>query len=256
MNPTDAPETGTTRRQLLRTGALGAAAAAVLAACGTTDESKPGESGVSPSADEVTPTVPLQAASPSEIRNNQTLLRTAASLELLAAEAYNGWGSNLDAEGQADATRWETDHLAAADEFNALLPSDLTVDEPNQVMLEDFVQPIEQDLIDARSTYDFFHVLESTLAATYVVAVGEYVPEGPEDQERTIFAEHASSAARRATVTGNAGQGLEPADALFDTVDLIPNAAYLTVEDPNAPAEDSGDGSEGDTTTTEADSGS
>ena len=38
MNPLDAPEAGTTRRQLLRAGTLGAAAAAVLAACGTTDE--------------------------------------------------------------------------------------------------------------------------------------------------------------------------------------------------------------------------
>ena len=227
-----------------RTGARGAAAAAVLAACGTSNEAAPGESGGSPDDQEVTPTVPLEAATESEIRNNQTLLRTAASLELLAAESYNGWGPQLDAEGQADAARWEADHLAAAEEFNAALPSDLTVDEPNQVLLERFVQPLEPDLINAEATYGFFSVLESTLAATYVVAVGDYVPLGPDDDERTIFAEHASAAARRSTGTGNGGPGLQPDSALFDTVDLVPAEAYLTVDDPNAAPEDGA--SEGD----------
>ncbi|MCB0971288.1 MAG: hypothetical protein KDA97_07195 [Acidimicrobiales bacterium] len=250
MNPLDAPEAGTTRRQLLRAGTLGAAAAAVLAACGTTDDSKPGESGVAPEEAEVTPTVPLSAPSASDLRYNQTLLRTAASLELLAADAYEEYGANLpEGEPQADAARFAADHTAAAADFNEPLPADLVVEEANPVLMDAFVAPVAPDLIDAPSTYDFFHVLESTIAATYVVAVGDYAPENPDDTERTTFAGHASAAARRATVLGGGGEGLEPADALFDTVDLIPNEAYLTVEDPNAPVED--DTAEGDDATAE-----
>ncbi|MEZ5140278.1 MAG: hypothetical protein R2711_16345 [Acidimicrobiales bacterium] len=57
MTPTDR-DASASRRQLLLTGSLGAAATAFLAACGTKDNSKSGQSGVDPTTTLVTPTVP------------------------------------------------------------------------------------------------------------------------------------------------------------------------------------------------------
>ncbi len=163
---------GTTRRNLLVTGGLGAAAAAFLAACGT-DTSKPvGASGDDPTPTGVAPTAPPPEASADDLQWDITVLRTAASLELLAAQLYREYGPMLeDAAWAAEAKRYASEHRETAQVFNQELTAGLRVTEPNSYLLDNSVAPIEADLTSDAAILTLFSSTESSIVATYITAV-------------------------------------------------------------------------------------
>ena len=241
MNPTSSPAPGTTRRQLIRTGAFGAAAAAFLAACGTKADRSAGQSGDDPSTTIAAPDAPLPDISEADLAYDTDLLRTATSLELLAADLYEEHGPDLtDEDWKANAARYAVDHRAAAAAFREETPAKHRVDEPNEYLIENTVKPVsvELDKSDQAVLLDFFAALESTLAATYITAVSAFT----QVEGRAQFAGYAEAAARRNAVMANGGAGAPPTSALYPLQDLIPNEAYVTVitADPGV-AEDSKD---------------
>ena len=215
----------TSRRQLLRTAGIGAAAAAFLAACSGTENKAPvGASGDAPTLVATTPTAPMDAPTAVQLEYDITVLRTATSMELLAVQLYTKYGARFsDPAWQAEATRFAADHQAAADEFTAKTPKRNRVTEPNAYIQENSVDPVADQLTTDPALFDFFAALESTFAATYVTAVGAYTKAAG----RQDFAQYASSAARRKAVMGDGGGGQMPEGALYPTTDLIPNDAYM-----------------------------
>ncbi|WP_426572526.1 hypothetical protein [Aquihabitans sp. McL0605] len=236
MTPTDTPASGTSRRQLIVTGAFGAAATAFLAACaGTKSDAVAGQSGLDPTTTLNAPSAPIKDASEADLAYNTTLLRTATSLELLAAEQYKKYGPVLtDADWKASAARFAVDHQAAADKFKAATTAKDRVDKPNAFLQENTIDPIADQLVSNGPILDFFAALESTIAATYIAAVGQFTTASG----RADFAGFAEASARRNAVLDNTGTGGFPTSALYPLQDLIPNEAYVTVEtdDKNAVA--------------------
>lgn len=227
MNTTSSTDAGTTRRQLLRTSGIAAAAAAVLAACGHKDKIPAGASGVDPTTTLVTPTVPIKAPSDADKEYDVTVLRTATSLELLAVQLYTTYGPAItDADWQAAAAQFVTDHQAAADAFTAATDKADRVTEPNAYIQENSVDPVADDLTSDTAILNFFAAIESAIAATYVTAVGTMTtPEGRDD-----FAAFGASSARRSALMGSGGTGTAPAGPLFSVADLISNDAYVPVK--------------------------
>lgn len=228
MNPTSSPASGSTRRQVLTTGAFGAAAAAFLAACGTKADRKAGQSGDDPTTTAVAPEAPLPEVSEADLAYDTDLLRTATSLELLAAQLYEEYGPKLnDDEWKTQFARFAADHEDTAAEFREETDIEHRVDEPNEWLTTNGVEPVE-DLLDSGNdvvVLDFFASLESTLAATYITAVSSY----SQVEGRAQFAGFAEAAARRNALLGNGGEGVPPTAALYPLQDLIPNEAYVTV---------------------------
>ena len=228
MNPTSSPATGTTRRQMLRTGAFGAAAAAFLAACGTKSDKSAGQSGADPSTTIAAPEAPLPDISEADLAYDTDLLRTATSLELMAADLYEEYGPNLtDEEWKANAARFAADHKAAAAAFREETPSEHRVSVPNKWLMENSVAPLETELANGSDAVllEFYAGLESTLVATYIAAVASFT----QVEGRAQFAGFAEASARRNALMGNGGEGAPPESALYPLQDLIPNEAYVTV---------------------------
>jgi hypothetical protein len=235
MNPTDSPAPGTSRRQLILTGAFGAAATAFLAACaGTKDNSSAGQSGADPTTTLAAPDAPLEEATEADLAYNTDLMRTATTLELTAALQYETYGPTLEnAEWKANAARFAADHTATAAEFRqATTPAEHRVDNPNEFLQTNTIDPIKDQLTTDGAILNFFAGLESTLAATYIAAVGSYTT----TDGRAMFAGFSEAAARRNAVMNNGGVGGPPTSALYPLEDLIPNEAYDTVikADPGA----------------------
>lgn len=229
MNPTSSPTSGTTRRQMMRTGAIGAAAAAFLAACGTKSGRTAGQSGIDPTTTIAAPEAPVLQATAADKAYDTDLLRTATSLELLAAQLYAQYGKVIkDAEWQANALRFGVDHAAAAEVFRKETPAAHRVDQPNEWLQTNTVDPIADQLTNDDTILNFFAALESTLAATYVTSVGSF----SDINGRSQFAGYAEAAARRTALLGNGGKGDPPSSALYPLQDLIPNEAYVTVVKP------------------------
>lgn len=211
-----------TRRQVLRTGVLGAAAAAFLAACSDIEEG--GQSGTPIATTSVPPTVPTTEPTADALDLDQTVLRTATSMELLAAEVYTTFGPQLTDEAwQGVATRFAADHTAASEIFREATASEKRISVPNAFLRDNLVTPVEELLQDDADLLDFFRDIESTLAATYVTAAGSFTTA----EWRAQVSAFASASARRIGVLGNGGQGQAPTEALYPLADLIPNAAYL-----------------------------
>jgi len=226
MNPTSSPAAGTTRRQVITTGAFGAAAAAFLAACGTKADKSAGQSGLDPTTSIAAPEAPLPDISEADLAYDTDLLRTATSLELLAADLYQEYGRSLDdAEWKANATRFAADHEAAAEEFRQETPAEHRVDEPNEYIQQNTVDPVVDQLTNDRTILSFFAGIESTLAATYITAVSNF----SQVEGRAQFAGFAEAAARREALLADGGNGVAPDSALYPLQDLIPNEAYVTV---------------------------
>lgn len=224
---TPEPAFGSTRRQLIRTGAIGAAAAAFLAACGTKSDKSPGQSGIDPTTTAVAPEAPIAEISQADLAYDTTVLRTASSLELLAAELYAEYGAKiLDPEWKANALRFGLDHDATADVFRQeTTPAEDRVNEPNEYLLTNTVEPFADQLTDDITILNFFAALESTMAATYIAAVGSFTS----TEGRAQFAGFAEAAARRNALMANGGTGGPPTSALYPLEDLIPNEAYVPV---------------------------
>ena len=227
MTPTADPATGTTRRQLISIGALGAAATAFLAACaGTKSDRTAGQSGIQPTTTIAAPDAPLKDITEADRAEDTTLLRTATSLELLAAEQYKTYGPVLkDADWKANAARFAIDHAAAAKVFQGQTKPADQVDKPNEYLQKNTIDPIKDQLTDDIAILNFFADIESTLVATYATSVGQFTTASGRGQ----FAGFAEAAARRTALLGNGGIGSIPTTALYPLVDLIPNEAYVTV---------------------------
>ena len=231
MNPTSS------RRQLITTGAFGAAAAAFLAACGTKSDKTAGQSGDDPVPTSAAPEAPLPEVSEADLAYDTDLLRTATSMELLAADLYKEYGPNLtDAEWKTEFARFAADHEAAAEEFADETDAEHRVDEPNEWLLTNSVEPVEDKLAaaDDRVLLNFFASLESTFAATYITAVSSF----SQVEGRAQFAGFAEAAARRQTLMGNGGDTAPPTSPLYPLQDLIPNEAYVTVISADAGVEE------------------
>jgi hypothetical protein len=239
MKPTSSPASGTTRRQVLTTGAFGAAAAAFLAACGTKTDKSAGQSGVDPTTTLTPPSIPPVEVSEADLAYDVDLLRTATSIELLAADLYDEYGPKIsDAEWKANAERFAEDHRTAAADFRTETPAKYRVDEPNQWLIDNSVTPVEDQLTNDPAILAFLTGLESTITATYITAVASY----SQVEGRAQFAGYAEASARRNALMGADGKGAAPEGPLFPLQDLIPNEAYVTVISADAGvAEDSKD---------------
>ncbi len=231
-----------TRRTLLISSAVGAAAAAFLAACGTSSDSPSGASGDDPTPTGVPPTAPPPEASADDRAWDITVLRTAASLELLATELYRTYAPFLSsAEWAEQASRFAVDHRGAAAEFNRQLAPSRRVNEPNSFLQENSIDPIVEDLTSDTAILNMFAGLESSIVATYVTAVGTQST----SLRRELFALYAGAAARRNALLGNGGTGAVPTQALYPLSDLIPNDAYVVEESAATQADEAA--AEGDT---------
>lgn len=224
---------GTTRRAVLRAGGLGLGAA-FLASC-SADIKSGGISGTPASSTSTPATVPVTVPSEVALAADATQLRTAASVELLVADVYTKYGPKLtDAVFVEHAARFAEDHAAAAEVYLAALEqaedvAGITTSEPveaNPYLLENFVAPAEQGLVDDVSILNFLRASEGTVAANAIAAVSVYVTSAWR-QRSTAFG---AAAARRVTVLDNAGQGSVPTTALYPLADLMPNDAFLTGE--------------------------
>lgn len=226
--------TNPTRRQVLRTGGLGVAAAAFLAACGS-KEIQAGQSGAVPSSTSTPPTVPPSAPTTEALAEDTTLLRTGTSLELLAADLYDTYGPKLDDRGwQVQATRLADDHRRAASVFAASTAATKRVDKPNEYVQENDIDPVTDTLIDDDAILGLFRDVESTLVSTYISAAGTFTSAAWRARVMTF----GSASARRVTVLANGGEGAIPTDALYPLTDLISNDAYVLAEPKKA--DDSG----------------
>lgn len=236
------------RRSLLTVGTTGLAATALLAACSSSDGPQAGLSGVPGATTEVAPTVPEKEPTQAQLQADLDTLATANSLELLAAEVYRRHGPGLtDAALASAAARFLDDHTAAADVFGADVADHEGVGAPNEYLLTNQVEPLRTLLTSTEPIANLMATVESSLAATYIAAVGTML----DASWRQTFAEHAAAAARRATVWGNGGAGSTPSAALFPLSDLISDAAYLTTaSEEEAEAEEGADS--GETTETTA----
>lgn len=228
MTPTADLTTASTRRQLLRTGAIGAAAAAFLAACGTNDDRPAGQSGVDPTTTAVAPTVPIEEPTEEELTYDITVLRTATSLELLVAEAYATFGSDLsDPALVATAERFGTDHQELSQVFaRGIEDVSLRVFEPNQWVQENLIDPSAPQMTTDRAILALMEDLESMLAATYLAAVQT----ATDGEWRSRYATIAAASARRTALLGSGGNGTAPRSPLFPNTDLVSNQAYLPVD--------------------------
>lgn len=220
---TTTPGTQTSRRALLAAGSAGLAATALLAACSDAqDIVEPGISGSPTSTTLVPPTVPDRAPTQAELQADADLLATANSLETLAADVYRRFTFD-DPELNEAAARFASDHEAAAALFGAEVPDHDGVDEPNEYLLVNLVQPVESLLDTDAAIADLAAAVERAIAATYITGVGTLL----EAEWRQTMAEHAAAAARRAALLGDGGAGIAPTSALFPMNDLISNDAYL-----------------------------
>ena len=240
-----------TRRGVLAAGTTGLAATALLAAC-SSDGPKAGISGAPPSTTLVPPTVPTKAPTQAQLQADLDTLATANSLEMLAVEVYRRHSGELATPELVEAAaRFQTDHTAAADVFGADVAEHAGVGEPNEYLLTNLIDPMRSFLTSEAAVADLMSTVESSIAATYIAAVGSML----ESSWRQTFAEHAGAAARRATLWGNGGTGSTPTAALFPMSDLISTAAYLSTAAEEEPAEGECEGeagAKGETTTTEA----
>lgn len=224
--PADQPQ-GQTRRQVLRTGAIGVAAAAFLAACTDARKKahpKAGLSGSPVTTTEVAPSVPTTEPSAAALDEDITLLRTGTSLELLAAEVYRTYGPKLtDETWKSTVARFAADHATAAVTFTDATQANKRITKPNAFVKEHDVDPVAGDLTSDTAILDFFHDLESTLTATYVAAAGTFTSATWRQRVMTFGA----ASARRVGVLANGGEGAVPDSGLYPGTDLISNDAYV-----------------------------
>ncbi len=227
MNPSP-----TSRRQVLRTTGIAAAAAAVLVACGK-EADQAGLSGTPPVSTSTTPPVPTKPSSTEDLVMDTTLLRTGTSLELLAAKLYDDYGPKLESgEWKQQAERFGEAHRNSAATFQASTAASKRVDKPNKYVLEQGIDPLTSTLTNDAAILSLFHDMESTIAATYVDATGIFTTAAWRARIMTFGA----ASARRATVLGNGGNGVNPTDALYPLTDLISNDAYVQAEPKKADA--------------------
>ncbi len=177
------------RRQFLRLGATGVAAAAVLAACSDDEKAPPSETGVTEPAPSETTLGPPQTTTPEAgTIADATVTRTARTMELAFALVYSallsegGTGDieipgpiDYDADTRAALELLRDRHQAHADALVDIVrdAGADAVSEPNNGLLEGIVQPQLADLTTERSVLLLAHSLEDLGAGTYGWGVGQ-----------------------------------------------------------------------------------
>jgi len=170
------------RRQVLRLGGTAVLGAAVLAACGSDEETPPAETGVTQPAPAETTIGPPQTTSPEDgVASDIIVARTAVSLELTAVALYDvvlGEGeSDLALPGEIDfdieviaaATLFRDHHSTHADVLSDLV-SELggdPVTEPNRAIVEGIIAPELAQLTSQRAALMFARSVEDIAASTY-----------------------------------------------------------------------------------------
>ncbi len=220
---TDPTPTPVATRRAVLLGGIGAAGAAFLAACGSDDEPRPGVSGNPLTETTMPPEVPTTEPGPDALEMDVTLLRTAASLELAVAGAYGDLAGQIaDPELRAAAERFGSDHEAAAEVFVEATPEESRVEEPNEPVQTQVIDPVARSVADDQVPA-FLARLESMLVATYTAAAGTFT----DGEWRQRVMEHGAASARRSAALG--GTARAPRSGLYPTDDLIPGDAYLSV---------------------------
>ncbi len=159
---------GLNRRRFIHFGGLSVATAAVFAACGTDD------TGRVPNADAGASAKP----NPADARGDIQILRTASSLEVLAADVYDkAIKSGLvktAAVGDA-AALFQTQHREHAELFQGATKKlgGTPMTDPNPVVAQSLEGPIAA-LTDEMSVVQLALMLEQAAAATYQSSVGQF----------------------------------------------------------------------------------
>lgn len=223
----------TSRRTLLRTGALGVVGAAFLAACGK-DDVEAGISGSSGTTTLVPPTVPVTQPSALALAEDVVQLSTLASLQILVADTYSKFGPKLSTtELRATAARFNDAHTEAAEYILAEAEVNDGASTANPYLRENLVDPSSGILTNDDAILRFMGQLESTVVATCCNAAG-ILTEAEWRQRVMTFG--AASARRAAVLAGPDGAGA-PTEPLYPLDDLIPGEAFLGT------AEEEADGS-------------
>lgn len=221
-SPTPTPSS-VSRRNLLRTGALGLFASAVVAACGT-DTADESISGAPATTTLVPPTVPVTVPNELAVADDVNQFRTMQSVELFAAGVYATYGPKLTTpELRSLADGYQAAHTAIAAVFGEANGADAEASEPNAYLEENILAPAAGSLTDDRSILNFLAGVESSMTATYINATG--IMSEPDWRQQMMS--YGAASARRLAVLGDGGQGEAPDQALFPLVDLIPGEAYL-----------------------------
>lgn len=223
---TAAPSTTSSRRSLLKAGTIGLGTA-FLAACSKKFD-KPGISGTPVTTTLVPPTAPPPKITKADKTNDNVMLKTNSSLELLVAKAYADNASRVTSpEWSSQMARFQADHEATATVFSdAATGDDPRTTKPNAYLEANLVKPGQKALTDEASTLDFLASLESMLVATYITGAGSFTTA---DWRQKVMTAGAASA-RRAALLGNGGTGKAPTQPLYPLLDLIPSKAMLTDE--------------------------
>jgi rubrerythrin len=189
----DAVLGGLTRRRVLRVGATSMAAAAVLAACGSTEKS--GSDAVT------TTTAPTKLA-----QGDLTVLRTASSLELVAVATYDAAiKSNLvTTPAVLDAAKtFMAQHKDHANLFESLTKKlgGEPFTTPNPVVTQQ-LQPRLGALKSEQDVVTLALELERSAAATYLAAVGTFTEQSLNEAIMSVGGVESRHAAVLATVLG------------------------------------------------------
>jgi rubrerythrin len=188
---------GLARRRFLRIGATTVAAGAVLAACGNDDK---GGSGGGTAAETTTTTA--KKASAADI----TVLRTASSLELVAANVYDGATKSglLTTPAVADAAKafmsQHKDHAAVFDSLTKKLGGE-PYTEPNPAVAAQ-VAPKLTALHSENDVVALALELERSAAATYLASVGTFSDPSLNEAIMSVGGVESRHAAVLATVLG------------------------------------------------------
>lgn len=176
------------RRQFLRLGAMGAAAATVLVACSDGEETPPSETGVTEPEPTETTLAPPQTTTPEAgAIADATVTRTARTMELamvLVYDAFLGEGTlqlelprdiDFDEDTRAALELLRSRHDSHAEELTGLVrrAGGDPVSEPHNGIIAGVVQPQVQDLTTQRSVLLLAHSLEDVAAGTYGWGVGQ-----------------------------------------------------------------------------------
>jgi len=169
------------RRQFLKIGGATILGAAVLSACGGSNNPEgASETGVTTASTSSTTAPPNEGDPDMDV----VLGRTAASLENLAVLAYGVILGDADVELPAEidfdqpvldaATLFRQHHEAHADAINSVLTDagEPAYTDPNAYLLENVVQPGLSNLTNQDNVVRFARSLENIAAGTYAYAAG------------------------------------------------------------------------------------
>lgn len=210
------------RRQLFRVGGATILGAAVLAACGSDDDSGTAESGNGP-----TTTQGATGGGGMDL----TLAKTAVSVENLAVAAYTtaiDSGLVTDRTVADAAATFRDHHQAHADALNGVVTGagQSAITEPNAVLFEALVQPVLDAGPTQESIIGLAYELETAAVQAYTFAGGNLST----PQLRSTIMTIGGIEARHAAILKMVAQAAPPTDVFYD-------GAFISAPDPGIPEE-------------------